>query len=163
MLELSCNYAPPPSPGPASPRQTGQAISLPSASIVNGRYRYMDDLSQLSAGSTSHINHRWPRYYTPIRVENLCPFLAAHPDQTFAAYIYEGLTAGFRIGYSDPQPYLQSRVSNHPSSLANEVVVQERITSEVRAGRLLGPLPAHMSTSVLLAWSPRPTRPVDGT
>ena len=93
----------------------------------------MDDLSQLSAGSTSHINHGWPRYYTPIRVENLCPFLPAHPDQTFA---------GFRIGYSDPQPYLQSRVSNHPSSLANEAVVQERITSEVRALR------AHMTPLV---------------
>ena len=42
----------------------------------------------------------------------------------------------------------QSRASNHPSSLANEAVVQERISVEVRAGRLLGPLPARLSSLV---------------
>ena len=134
--------------GPLHPRQPGQSISLPCAGIVNGRYCYINDLLRLSAGSTSHIVHAWPRYCTPIRVDNLCPFLASHPDQAFAAYIYEGVTVGFRIGYIDSHRCPQSRVSNHISSLANEAVVQERISTEVRAGRLLGPLPAHMSSLV---------------
>ena len=55
---------------------------------------------------------------------------------------------GFRIGYMDCHRCPQSRASNHPSSLANEAVVQERISAEVRAGRLLGPLPAHLSSLV---------------
>ena len=93
VLEPSGKYAlsfPPPSSilplGLLRPRQPGKSISLPCASIVNGRYRYMDDLLRLLAGSTSHVDHGWPRYCTPIRVDNLCPFLASHPDQTRDKY-----------------------------------------------------------------------------
>ena len=160
------SFPPPLCPGPLHPRQPGQSISLPCDGIVKGRYHYINDLLRLSAGSTSHIVHAWPRYCTPIWVDNLCPFLASHPDQAFAAYIYEGLKVGFRISHIDSHRRPQSRASNHPSSLVNEAVVQERISAEVRAGRLLGPLPAHMSSLVHVSpvgLVPRPTRPIAGT
>lgn len=77
-------------------------------------------------------------------MENLLPFLSSHPDRIFAAYIYDGLTNGFRIGYSNHLSELGLGGTNHPSSMALPAAVQERIAAEVGAGRLLGPLPAHM-------------------
>ena len=58
--------------------------------------------------------------------------------------MYEGLNTGFHIGFSSRYIHPPSRVVNHPSSLANEQIVQERITSEKEAGRLLGPVPNHL-------------------
>ena len=98
---------------------------------------------------SSHLrtppSHSWPRYYTPLHMENLRPFLAGHPDQAFAAYMHDGLTMGFRIGYAG---HGASCGRNHPSSLANEEVVLKRIAAEVTAGRLHGPLPAHLLPQV---------------
>ncbi len=84
----------------------------------------------------------------PISLGNLSPFLASHPDRSFAAYIRDGLSDGFRIGFDRGNTQLRSCSSNHPSALANEQVVQERITAEVAAGRLHGPLPPQMFTQV---------------
>lgn len=123
---------------------TDQAISLPHANIFHGRYKYMDDLMKLETTSTPATDFGWPRYHTPIHVNRLLPFLASHPDQAFAAYIYHGLTSGFRIGFSHSTTQLQSRSSNHPSALANTSIVQERIMAEVEAGRLYGPIPNYM-------------------
>ena len=39
---------------------------------------------------------------------------------------------------------LRSHGRNHPSSLANFRVIDQRISSEVAAGRLLGPIPSHL-------------------
>lgn len=122
-------------------RPTGQAVSLPFANIVAGHYRYTEELLQLSSVSTSHASYGWPRYHTPIQIDSLLPFLMSHPDKAFAAYIHEGLTNGFRIGYSHAHSRLFSRGSNHPSALAQESVVQEKIAIELRAERLFGPLP----------------------
>ena len=148
---------PPPPPPPPPPPLTfvvdpsvsgvqpaGQAISVPYANIFHGQYRYLADLMQLETACPPVLDLRWPRYHTPIRVDRLLPFLASHPDQAFAAYIYHGLTSGFRIGFSRSATQLQSRSSNHPSALANGNVVQERITAELEAGRLYGPIPNHM-------------------
>ena len=101
---------------------------------------------QLETACPPVLDLRWPRYHTPIRVDRLLPFLASHPDQAFAAYIHvhHGLISGFRIGFSRSATQLQSRSSNHPSALANGNVVQERITAELEAGRLYGPIPNHM-------------------
>ena len=126
-------------PGPSV-----KAISLDCANIVNGSYRYTQDLVQLAAFVSSQPSPLWPRYHSPIRMENLSPFLNSHPDATYAAYIREGLTKGFRIGFNYSNTSLRSRGSNHPSTLANERVVDDRIATEVAAGRLHGPLPLHL-------------------
>ena len=123
-----------------------QAISLPCADIIRGCYRYTRDLLELNAASAPlYVGHRWPGYQTPIQVEKLTPFLSSHPDTAFAAYIQDGLTNGFRIGFNPVLSELRSRVSNHPSVLANERVVDERIAAEVR---LCGPLPEHLAGMV---------------
>jgi len=91
---------------------------------------------------------RWPQYHTPIEMDRLSVFLASHPDQAFAAYIHQGLTHGFRIGFNSSSTQLQSRSSNHPSALANGRVVQERIAPEVSAGRLYGPIASDVAPHV---------------
>ena len=90
----------------------------------------------------------WPGYQTPIQIEKLTPFLDSHPDRAFATYIHDGLTEGFMVGFNPALSHLRSRVSNHPSVLANESVVDERIAAEVAAGRLCGPLPDDLTGMV---------------
>ena len=131
--------------GPSVPQPLRQAISLPCANIVNGCYQYMNDLMQLAAVPTPIQNLGWPTYVTPIRVDRLTPFLAGHPDQAFAAYIHQGLTTGFRIGFNCSSTPLRAHSSNHPSARGNGNVIRERIETEVAAGRLYGPISSHMA------------------
>ena len=82
-------------------------------------------------------------YKSPIRVECLRPYLESHPDAAFARYIYEGLCNGFRVGFDHHQCSLRSQGTNHPSSLIKEGVVDDRLSSEIEASRLLGPIAPH--------------------
>ena len=134
--------------GPSMPSPTSHSFSLSCANIVNGRYRYTDDLLQLAAATAPQPGHCWPSYHTPIQVDQLVPFLNSHPDKAFATYILDGLTNGFHIGFNYRHCSLHSRGSNHPSSLVNEKVVDDRIAAEVTAGRLYGPLPIHLKSQV---------------
>ena len=86
-----------------------------------------------------------------MKVANLLPFLRRHPDQEFAAYIYDGLINGFRVGFNYNLSQLNPNHSNHPSALAHKHDVEERIAAELSAGRLLGPLPAHLLSLVHLS------------
>lgn len=99
----------------------------------------MDQLLQLEAQIPFTQPISWPMCPTPIRVNSLIPYLNNHPDQRFAHYIINGLSVGFRIGFSR-QANLKSAGCNHPSSLANPIVVADRIRSELSAGRLVGPI-----------------------
>ena len=130
------------------PSPTSHSFNLTCANIVNGRYRYTDDLLQLAAATVPQPRHCWPSYHTPIQVDRLVPFLNSHPDKAFATYILDGLTNGFRIGFNYRHCSLHSCGSNHPSSLVNEKVVDDRIAAEVTAGRLFGPLPIHLKSQV---------------
>ena len=107
------------------------------------------DLLQLS--STSHFSppsHNWPRYVSPINVGALTTYLNRFPDQALARYITEGLSIGFRIGYRGSRDNLRSTRCNHPSSRANPRVVDERISTELEAGRLLGPIPPQQALTL---------------
>ena len=90
----------------------------------------------------------WPVYKSPINLDRFSTFLARHPDRSFANYIQTGLLSGFRIGYSSNRSQLRSRHSNHPSALSHEAVIDERIANELTAGRLLGPIPNHLQSSI---------------
>ena len=91
--------------------------------------------------------YSWPQrqYLSP---DQLVPFLNSHPDTAYATYMLDGLTNGFCIGFNYRHCSLHSRGSNHPSSLVNEKVVDDRIAAEVTAGRLYGPLPIHLKSRV---------------
>ena len=123
---------------------TCSTISLPSANIIHGQYRYIADLLHLATASSHSPYRTWPAYHSPIKMDQLAPFLASHPDQALASYIQMGLLTGFRIGYSRNRAQMRSRNTNHPSALRNKEVVDDKIAAELAAGRLLGPISPHI-------------------
>ena len=62
-------------------------------------------------------------------------FLAAHPDQVFAAFMRRGLSAGFRIGADTSRPRLPAS-DNMPSVQAHPELVSDYIAHEVRNDKL---------------------------
>ena len=128
---------------------TQEKSTLPCANLLNGKYRYTDDLLKLAAGGgADHPTHGWSVCHTPINMERLRPFLDKYPDQYLASYIHEGLTRGFRRGYHKSRDCLHSRGQNHPSAQANPHIVDGKVCEELAADRLLGPLSPHLAALV---------------
>ena len=106
--------------------------------VRDGRYVYMQSLHLLSRPSPFQptATPSWPAVMTPIHLPVLAHNLQSHPDREFVAFIMEGLTNGFFIGYSQGTG-LRSASHNHPSSLANTGIVDGYIQEEVAARRML--------------------------
>ncbi len=66
--------------------------------------------------------------------------LANHPDQDFADFILRGIWYGFRIGFNHEQNLVQAR-RNTPSAGEHPEVVEQYLTKEISAGRIIGPFP----------------------
>ncbi len=115
-------------------------ITLKAANIVDGHYMYTSDLLKLEECKDSNHPIVWPTCPSPICCSNWVEFWASHPDRAFASYILSGLTTGFRVGFDRCSTPLRSAHRNHPSSVANASVVEDHISLEVEAGRLVGPL-----------------------
>ena len=98
---------------------THTGMSLPTANILHGHYRYTSDLLRLSTTSSPSHYRTWPMYHSPIKLDELPPFLSRHPDQALASYIHMGLPMGFRIGYSHNRANQRSQNLNHPSALGS--------------------------------------------
>lgn len=130
------------------PSHTQEGVTVPAANIFGSRYRYTADLLELSSISSPSSYSDWPTYQSPIKLDQLAPFLDRHPDRALAAYIQRGLISGFKVGYSHNRAHLRSRNINHPSARHNQTVVDDRITAELVAGRLLGPLPPPLARLV---------------
>ncbi len=73
--------------------------------------------------------------------------LAAHPDQQFANFILSGLAEGFRIGFREGQNLLSAR-RNKPSAYQHPEAVEQYLSKEITAGRLVGPFPPGMIAGV---------------
>ena len=125
--------------------------SLTCANIVKGKYRYTRDLLALASCAAPHPSLRWPQYHTPVQLELLQPYLDAHPDKAYATYIGKGLRDGFRVGFDYTTQQLKSRFGNHPTCRAKPSKVQERIDTEMSAGRLLGPIQTELLSAVHLS------------
>ena len=127
-------------------------FNLSLANIVGGRYRYLQDLLALDRCRDPVPSATWPRCPSPICLANWERFLATHPDQGFATFIFNGLSAGFRIGFDRSTTRLHSTRKNHLSASVNPSVVRDRIRSERDLGRLVGPV--HQSYLPYLHVSP---------
>lgn len=99
--------------------------SHPHMGIQSHSYAYMEQL--LSLEKQVRITHplSWVVLPSPIRVNLMASDLLKHPDKRFTDYNLRGLTNGFRIGFSR-HTNLRSLPRNHPSSLANPIVVTNR-------------------------------------
>lgn len=89
-------------------------IMLPQMGIVNGRYRYIQDLLDLEF-QHHDIPPAWcTRGPSPLRLDLLETYMCHHPDVQFAAYMYCGLTYGFHVSFSHASHHLyQPLVTTH--------------------------------------------------
>ena len=139
--------------GPYHPSLLLQVLSL--MGIVNGHYCYLADHQLLeSCHPTNQLSHNNQMSFlwgpSPLNLVELNLYLAGHPNQQFAAYIYQGLQYGFYVGLTHSSTYLRSSTHNHPSSTERPCVVTDHIHLESQHGRLIGPIPpslTHMQLS----------------
>ena len=75
---------------------------------------------------------------TPLNPDAWAEALASHPDRTFARYIVDGLSHGFRIGFQRGSP-LSSARDNLSSAALHPGIIREYIRKECNLGRMLGP------------------------
>ena len=126
--------------------------------IIKGEYKYMFDLLELERQLPTTHPVTWP---PPVLMQSL----KLQPDPQFAAFIYRGLTQGFRIGFNRSSVHLHCASKNHPSALVNPTVVWNHISKEVQLGHLVGPVVppplCHWCIAVHWACCPSPIRLVD--
>ena len=122
-------------------QDTWRGVSVQSANVVSGKYRYTEDLLRLGSCHGAGSNPAWPVCPTPLWLSHWKQLAESHPDRSYAAYVSQGLHLGFRIGFSRREAPIRSSVRNHPSASENGQSVRDYITSEVSLGRLVGPVP----------------------
>ena len=106
--------------------------------MVVGTYKYTAELLELEAATPpSATTYQQPAHSNLSQCvkEAWEPYLAALPDQRFAAFMRRGFRDGFRISV-DRSLGLQSSTTNMPSAVANTEIVDKYIAEEVRAGNL---------------------------
>ena len=65
--------------------------------------------------------------------------LASHPDQAFTDYLLSGIRNGFHIGF-DRRHSCQRSTGNMQSAILHSQPVEDYLNTELRAGRIIGPL-----------------------
>ena len=78
---------------------------------------------------------------SPVNADNLEMHLLGHPDRCQVNYVLSGFRQGFRIGFQPNVKKLKSASSNCPSAFEHSNIIDEYLTTEIQAGRVLGPLP----------------------
>ena len=85
--------------------------------------------------STSQLASHRP--FTPINISALKTELSKHPDREFVSFLLDGLSHGFRIGYTGPRDTLIS--SNLSSALNQPEIVSQYLSRECEHGHTAGP------------------------
>lgn len=79
-------------------------VLVEAGALCGGRYRYMQELSQLEGYGPvvmpPDVLASMGPVRTPLRVDVWERELSGHPDRTFVAYLLRGITHGFRIGFN---------------------------------------------------------------
>jgi len=113
--------------------------------IIDRAYCYIEDLLQLEQCPNENLGHQLPTVCTAItsplseKVSEWSQGLTSHPDAAFSAHIMNGITNGFRIGYSTVASQLSTTPHNLMSAMAHPEVVHKYLDRECKAGRLRGP------------------------
>lgn len=85
---------------------------------------------------------------TPLIADAWQQALQAHPDREWVSHLVTGIRQGFRIGLLS-QPRCRSTVGSYPSASSQAEVITSFLASQVQAGYITGPLPAHLCTGVI--------------
>ena len=82
---------------------------------------------------------RLEEVHTPLPWREWDRSLASHPDQSFRAYIRDGLRYGFHVGFGY-RCSCQKSPRNMASATEQPQVIREYLAKECSEGRVLGPL-----------------------
>ncbi len=112
--------------------------------VVQGRYKYMRELSLLEACKPQTVSPGLMAYLgtaqTPLRVREWERALQGHPDKGFVAYLLNGMRCGCRVGFNHRAVSLKSAKRNMRSAAEEPKVVDSYLAKERAAGRIIGPL-----------------------
>ena len=75
---------------------------------------------------------------TSLQADQFALELQHHPDRQLVNYVLDGISNGFRVGFS-PSHKLKSATNNKPSAQQHAAVVDEYLAYEVSLGRVAGP------------------------
>lgn len=89
---------------------------------------------------------------TPLQADQFALELQHHPDRQLVNYVLDGISNGFRVGFS-PSHKLKSAKNNKPSALQHAAVVDEYLAREVSLGRVAGPFTSPLYPTYKLAAS----------
>ena len=79
---------------------------------------------------------------TPLILPAWRHLLISHQHRELVHFFLQGLTHGFRIGYTGPSGDLKSTKRNLQSALYHPEVVDQYLATEVRENRIAGPFPS---------------------
>ena len=102
---------------------------------------------------------------TPLEIDAWAAALQSHPMQEWVECLITGMKEGFRIGLGR-EPNCQSSHGNTPSATERADVISNFLSSQCRAGHVLGPLPpencAGVITSCMAVIPPKNSRQMEG-
>ena len=96
---------------------------------------------------------------TPLVYSAWAQELASHPDREFVDFVLAGISQGFWVGFRYGQTHCASAMlspTEHPQPIDDYLAV------EVSAGRIVGPLPAHLESAIqinIFGVIPKPHQP----
>ena len=120
-------------------------ILSPLPSSNSGRYPYTEDLLHLHAASVKWVQWLPPELWvveSPLKQQwsAWAASLSTHPDKAFVTYVLTGIWNGFRIGWHNDCPLTPAK-RNSPSALQQAHVVEQYLSAEITANRVIGPFP----------------------
>ncbi len=138
-------------------------VTVTGLHIIQALYRYTQNLVQIERASSRQTPYTLLPPPLPGILPELAtwaPVLATHPDPTFARFIRERLTQGFRIGFNRAAVVLCPTHRNHKYISDNPQAVQNFLTegcnpstSQLGAHQPVGDHPQTSSTEQVVAYS----------
>ena len=105
-------------------------------------YPHIDDLLALEAYRRQVVvSPQLQAIITPLKWRVWEAVLSTHPNPEFGNYISQGIREGFRIGF-DGQVACRATSANLPSATEHPQPVEEFLSGECEARRVIGPLSA---------------------
>ena len=123
----------------SGPTITLHAASQPLCNLLQGWYRYTDDLRALHLGQvrcTPAIPPLLQCITTPLRAKAWEKYLADYPDQEFAQYLLHGIQRGFRIGCQGNSRGHRAKRNLH-SAYEHPEIIDAYLAREVNSHRVV--------------------------
>ena len=94
----------------------------------------------------------WSHVETPMSADVWNDQLASHPDATYWTFLAKGLREGLLIGFKNGPNRLGSAASNMQSANLRPSMIDEFLSAQLKAGRVLGEVGPGPAASIQVNW-----------